>query len=169
MRAKNVNEIPTFDEMYELVPEEIRSYLDRCESTPQSSRWHPEGNVLTHIKIVYNRARRSGDINQALAAIFHDLGKADTTAKNKRGEWAAHGHENVSARLVEKYKKWIGSMGASWFQVYNIVKEHMRIKLMDRMRPFKQEQLRSNKWFDKLNQFTSFDDMSDLSDEELNI
>jgi len=167
MRARNV--IPTFDEIYELLPDEIKSYLDRCADTPQSPDWHPEGCVLTHIKIVYNRARQTGDINQAIAAIFHDLGKADTTSKNKRGTWSAHGHEHFSARLVEKYKKWIGEMGAQWFQVYNIVKEHMRIKQMDKMRPAKQEQLRQNQWFDKLNKFTQFDDMRTLTDDEKNI
>jgi len=162
-----MNKIPTFNEMYKLVPDDIRKYLDRCADTPQSPDWHPEGDVLVHIKIVYNRARKSGDINQALAAIFHDLGKADTTKKNKAGRWAAHGHENVSARLVEKHKKWIGSMGARWFCVYNIVKEHMRIKQFDNMRPHKQEKLRENKWFEKFKEFTAFDNMMTLTDEEL--
>lgn len=170
MKAKFVNKIPTFEEMYNILPEEIKSYLNKCANTPQSPDWHPEGNVLNHVKIVYKRAKESEDINQVLTAIFHDLGKVDTTKLSKnKGKWSAYGHEHISAKLVEKYKDWIESTGADWFQIYNIVKEHMRIKRFNEMRPFKQEQLTQNQYFDKINQFTKFDDMSSLTNEEMNI
>ncbi len=47
--------------------------------------------------------------------------------------------EAVSTRLVEKHKKWIGSLGAQFMQVKEIVANHMRIKQMDEMRPAKRE------------------------------
>jgi len=162
--------IPTFDEMYDLVPQEIREYLDRCKDTPQSPDWHPEGDVYKHIKIVYNRARETGDINQVMSALFHDLGKADTTrpSRNHPGSWSAYGHEAVSSKLVKKHKKWIGSMGARWFWVYNVVKEHMRVKRIDEMRPHKQREIRENNQADRIFQFSDFDDMQNLTDEEMN-
>ena len=54
---------------------------------------------------------------------------ADKTTPSRKGTgWSAYGHETVSARLVEKHKKWVGGMGAHWFEVYNIVKDHRNIE-----------------------------------------
>ena len=168
MRAKTVNTIPTFDELYDTAPQEIKDYIDKCNDTPQGTDWHPEGNCYVHIRLVYDRARESGDINLALAAFFHDLGKVDTTAPNKRGGFSAIGHERVSARLVEKYKQWIGRMGGQFMIIKEIVGEHMRIKQMDKMRRPKQEAMKQLRTYDQLQQFTKFDDMGTLTDDELN-
>lgn len=169
MILKNID-IPTFDEIYDLAPDEIQNLLDRCKDTPQSPDWHPEGDVYKHTRIVYDRARATGDINIAIAALFHDLGKVETTrpSRNHEGSWSAYGHENVSSRLVKTHKKWIGSMGARWFYVFNIVKEHMRIKRMDEMRKSKQDELRLNIVFDKIQKFTDCDNMKTLTKDEFN-
>jgi len=168
MRAKTVNSIPTFDELYALAPQEIKDYITKCDDTPQGTDWHPEGCVGIHIRLVYDRARETGDLNLALAAFFHDLGKVDTTAPNKRGGWSAHGHERVSERLVEKYKQWIGSLGGKFMTVKEIVGQHMRIKQMDQMRTPKREAMKQLKTYDQLKQFSKFDDMQTLSKDELN-
>lgn len=177
MRAKTINEsgnIPTYDELYDVAPQEVKDYIDKCSSVPQSPKWHPEGDVNIHNRIVYNRAVKHGDINLILAAFFHDLGKVDTTALNKRGSYSAHGHEYVSAKLAEKYKDWInsfkfGPQQADGDKVYNIVKDHMRIKHMPEMRKSKQVEMQSLPWFDELNIFTNFDDMQTVTSDELNI
>jgi len=175
MRAKRVNQqiktydnIPTYDELYDLAPQEIKDYIDKCNDTPQGTDWHPEGCVGIHNKLVYDRARESGDLNLAIAAFFHDLGKVDTTAPNKKGGWSAHGHERVSARLADKYKQWIGSIGGKSAKVKEIVSQHMRIKQMDGMRPAKQQVMKDNPYYRELQQFTKFDDMRTLTNDELN-
>ncbi len=152
-----------------MLPLEVQMLLDKCAETPQSMKWHPEGDVLKHTKIVYERARKTGDINIAVAAIFHDLGKVQTTKRNKSGNWAAHGHEVVSARLVEKHKRWIGSTGARFMKVKEIVQEHMRIKQMDKMRRHKQEALRNHRFFKELQIFTKCDDMKTLTEAEMKL
>ena len=163
------NKIPTFNQMYKMAPVEIQKLLDQCAKTPQSEKWHPEGDVLKHTKIVYERAKATGDLNIALAAIFHDLGKVKTTKRNKHGSWAAHGHEFVSSRIVEEHKKWIGSIGGRFMMVKEIVKEHMRIKQMDRMRKPKQEALRNHRFFKELQEFTKCDDMKTLTEKEMKL
>lgn len=152
-----------------MAPAEIQKLLDKCADTPQSEKWHPEGDVLKHTKIVYERAKKTGDLNIAIAAIFHDLGKVKTTKKNKHGFWAAHGHEFVSARIVEQHKKWIKSIGGDHTIIKDIVENHMKIKQMDRMRPHKQQALREHKVYDHLIEFTKCDDMKNLSEDELKL
>ena len=167
MRAKRVR-IPTFEELYASAPHEIKEYVDKCNDTPQGTDWHPEGCVGIHIKLVYDRAKTSGDINLAMAAFFHDLGKVDTTAPNKKGGYSAYGHERISGKLVDKYSNWIENHGGNSIKVKEIVDNHMKIKYMDEMRPHKQEAMRNLKTYPELMKFSEFDDMQTLTDEELN-
>ena len=172
MKAKLIKEsldnILTFEELVKIAPQEIQDYIKKLYDTPQGTDYHPEGNCGIHTKIVFNRARKTGDINLMLASLFHDTGKNFTTRPNKKGGWSAHAHERISAKLVEKWKHWIRELGGDWKQVYEIVKEHMRIKQYDKMRPHKREILRNNKWFNKIKQFSELDDMMTLTDDELN-
>ena len=168
MRAKTINTLPSYDELYDTAPQEIKDYIDKCVDTPQGTDWHPEGCVDIHNRLVYDRARATGDMNLAIAAFFHDLGKVDTTAPNKRGGWSAHGHERFSAKLVSKYNLWIKDLGADPNAVFEIVNNHMRVKQMDQMRKPKREALMQNKYYRELQKFTKFDDMRTLTDEEIN-
>jgi hypothetical protein len=165
---ESLNELPTWEELVSSAPEEIKQYVEKMKETPQGTDWHPEGNCYRHVRLVYDRAAATGDINLALAAFFHDLGKVDTTAPNKRGGWSAHGHERVSARIADRNKQWIEEMGGDSNEVIEVVRQHMRIKQMDVMKPAKQQAMRDNPYFDKLNKFTKFDDMKTLSKDELN-
>jgi len=36
MRARQVT-IPTYDELYDLAPQEIKDYIDKCNDTPQGT------------------------------------------------------------------------------------------------------------------------------------
>ena len=54
---KKIN-IFNWNEIIVILPSEIQDILKQCEITPQSKRWHPEGenepiphNVLIHTKI----------------------------------------------------------------------------------------------------------------------
>jgi hypothetical protein len=160
--------LPSYDELYDTAPQEIKDYIDKSASVPQSPKWHPEGNNLVHMKIVYDRAAATGDINMAMAAFFHDLGKVDTTAKNNRGDWSAYGHEEISAKLAVKHHKWIERWGADPVQVYHVVKNHMKVKFMDEMRPSKKEEFKRQPYFAQAKAFSSYDDMKTLTDEEMN-
>lgn len=173
MRAKIVNapnDLPSFDDIYEDAPDLIKDYVDRCNETPQGAKYHPEGNVYTHIRLVFDRTSQTGDIDLMFAAFFHDLGKVDTTKRYERdGEvgYSAHGHEKVSKRLAERYADWIESYGADSSRVIDIVDNHMRMHQYDNMRPSKQERFKAGVNFSKISKFGDFDDMSTLSDDEM--
>ena len=168
MRAKSV--MPTFDEMVSMAPKEIQDLIEQACSIQQSLKWHPEGDVCEHSKIVYNRARVANDINFLVTAIFHDLGKIKVTKPSisTPGSWSAHGHEYVSTKLVEKYKDWIEEQGANFELVHYLVKNHMRIKQFHEMRKFKQDRFREDKYFKELQYFTSFDNMLSKDFDDVN-
>ncbi len=168
--------IPTFDELVIQAPGEIKDILLKSAETPQTAKWHPEApthkvphNVLKHIKIVYDRAKKTGDLDLAISAFFHDLGKEKVTkpSRNTKGSWSAYGHEFISTRLTDKYKDWIESLGGDFDKIRIIVNQHMRIKQITEMRPHKQQELRDNKYYKDLCRFTDFDNMLTLTDDEL--
>jgi len=163
---ESLNELPAWEELVSSAPEEIKQYIEKMKTTPQGTNWHPEGNCFIHTRLVYDRAAALGDINLALAAFFHDLGKVDTTKPNKRGGYSALGHERVSARLVNYYGDWVEAMGGNVKEVHDLVFYHMKIKFYNEMRPHKQQLMRELGVYDKLNQFTPCDDMKTLTDEE---
>ena len=166
-----ITKIPTFRELRLEAPHEIKRLLVKCMETPQSPKWHPEGDVFEHTGIVYHRARKTGDINLAIAALFHDLGKVEATrpSRNTKGSWSAYGHEFISARLVDKHKNWIELEGGDYEKIREIVKLHMKIKLIDEMRPHKRRALQENPIYPELCQFTDCDNMKTLTKEELEL
>jgi len=144
-----------FKDIYNALPSQLKKRVYNLKNYEQRKDHHPEGNVLKHTIAVTNRALKTGDIDFALAALFHDIGK-DETAKlhPKKGFWTHYGHEHVSAKLVKKYAKWIKSMGGNVLDIYYIVKQHMRMKVFDKMKWHKQQKLKKFRAFDKLKKFS---------------
>ena len=161
-----MNNFTTFLDLINCVniPLELKELIEKCKNTPQTLEWHPEFFVYNHIEIVYDRALQTNDPDMIMCAFFHDLGKVEATKPHatKPNTWPAHGHEHISAKLVLKYKDWIESYSANSDNVYYLVKNHMRIKQIDVMRKSKQDALRQHNLFNKLLQFSEFDNMLNL-------
>ena len=147
-------------------PTILNLWLEALKRTPQSPKWHPEGDCLTHTTIVFNRTIKFDNKLLLMSALFHDLGKAVTTVRNKAGNWAAHGHEKESAKVVMECKDWIEEQGVPVEDVFWIVENHMRMKNFDEMSTKKQNKLSTHPLFDKLRLFTISDDMSTATFEE---
>lgn len=68
---------------------------------------------------------------------------------------------------IEKIREAL-DQGADYDIVRNIVKQHMRIKQLPKMRAFKQKKLTENPYFKYISQFNVLDNMHDLSEEDIN-
>ena len=87
-------------------------WFERLSHTPQSSVWHREGCVLAHThntvseieKILSNNDIEKGSeewIMCVMAAICHDLGKADTTKWSvEKNDWTTKNHGVVGERIT---------------------------------------------------------------------
>jgi hypothetical protein len=148
-------------------PTTLKLWLEALERTPQSTKWHPEGNCLIHTRIVTNRAIKTNDLRLIITALFHDLGKAVTTTKNKHGNWSAHGHEKESMKVVEECRDWIEEQGVSADDVMWLVENHMRVKHFDEMSPKKQRKLEQHPLFPALLRFTECDTAATQTFEEV--
>lgn len=64
----------------------------------QNPKWHPEGDVLTHVLEVVDRAPPA----YRWHALLHDIGKRDTARWKPEGWYSFHGHEKVGALLIPR-------------------------------------------------------------------
>lgn len=114
MQAHLLNDDAPSEYLNRISEEEIfREYpfsmLYRLKETPQSPKYHPEGNVWNHMMLVVDEAAlqkdRSGDpLAFMWAALLHDIGKADTTNIDK-GRITAYNHDKTGALQAEDFLK----------------------------------------------------------------
>jgi len=150
--------ITDFKSLFKKMPSDLQKRVYNLKNFGQRVDKHPEGNVLKHTITVVNRSIKEDDIDIAIAAMLHDIGKDETAGIHpKKGHITHFGHEKVSANLVKKYKNWIESVGGNTANVYYIVKNHMRFKQLDNMRIQKVMKLKAFRAFDKLGKFSKHD------------
>lgn len=158
MVKTNKGNISTFRDLYDTMPQSLQDALKRLWKVPQRKDYHPEGNTLKHVITVVKRAIKTGDIDIVLAALFHDLGKYDTLQFRIKDRMpTAYGHEKVSATMVKDNRDYIRELGGNPVVVYYLVKQHMRVKLIDKMKQKKADFIRKNPQFDRLNKFKDID------------
>ena len=150
--------ITDFKSLFKKMPSDLQKRVYNLKNFGQRVDKHPEGNVLKHTIMVVNRSIKEDDIDIAIAAMFHDIGKDETAGIHpKKGHITHFGHEKVSASLVKKYKKFIEDVGGNAANVFYIVKNHMRYKQLSVMTPKKVNKLKSFRAFDKLGKFSKHD------------
>ena len=150
--------ITDFKSLFKKMPPQLQKRVYNLKNFGQRLDKHSEGNVLKHTIMVVNRSIKDNDIDIAIAAMFHDIGK-DVTAgiHPKKGHITHFGHEKVSAMLSKEYRKWIESVGGNTANVYYIIKNHMKFKQLDNMGIKKVMKLKAFRAFDKLSKFSKHD------------
>lgn len=118
-----------FNELYNRLPESLRKRLRESEQDP---RYHKEGPVSAHIRMVFEYAETNypEDPDLLLAAIFHDLGKPETQVirQDKYGHTRISNlkHEYASLKYIDMYFDLYSDISTNKEKVYEICKEHMR-------------------------------------------
>ena len=150
--------IKDFKSLFKKMPSDLQKRVYNLKNFGQRVDKHPEGNVLKHTIMVVNRSIKDDDIDIAIAAMLHDIGKDETAGIHpKKGHITHFGHEKVSASLVKKYKKFIEDVGGNAANVFYIVKNHMKYKQLSVMTPKKVNKVKSFRAFDKLGKFSKHD------------
>lgn len=98
---------------------------------------HPEGDVFTHTMMVLDhaaalRSQANHKLAFMLAALLHDTGKAQKTARNAKGRLSAIGHEIVSAEHADQFLKQFDLSTQERHLVINLISLHMRPNMLAR-------------------------------------
>lgn len=107
------------------------SMLSSLEKTPQSQVHHPEGNVWNHTMLVVDMAAkvRKKSKNQRalmLAALLHDIGKANTT-RIKKGKITSYDHDVWGEKLAKEFLEYFKEDKVFIKEVTSLVRYHMQV------------------------------------------
>lgn len=144
--------------------------VDNLKMTEQNPKYHPEKTLYKHIWIVYDSILKSNiddSLKQDLliCAIFHDLGKIDSTflKERKNGEkvLVAYGHEIYAEKYLDRYLHLFLHLFNfnNLEMIYEVCSKHMRAHLFDKMSVVKQEKFQENKYFYETMEFSKFDNI----------
>lgn len=133
---------------------------------------HQEGDPFQHTLLVLKNLPPDPSPSLALAALFHDLGKAKT-AEMIDGKQTFHGHEDVSTELAGDIFRRLhlgfskpGQAPADLNRVQFLVQNHMRIRMIPGMRQGKQKELFRHPGFPELLQLLRADDLGKIPFED---
>lgn len=115
-----IKDSATSGELFKIIPA-----LKDLNQVPQDPRWHPEGNVWIHTLLVIENLPPNATFAMALAALFHDIGKATATVIHETGRITAHGHESESKRITSKILDDLGASSKLKKDVLFLVFRHM--------------------------------------------
>jgi hypothetical protein len=118
--AQCIKDSAATGELFEIIPA-----LKGLNQIPQDPRWHPEGDVWTHTLLVIENLPSNATFAMALAALFHDVGKATTTVIHETGRISARGHENVSKKIASTILDDLGADAQLKADVLFLVFRHM--------------------------------------------
>ncbi|MFI5402474.1 MAG: CCA tRNA nucleotidyltransferase, partial [Planctomycetota bacterium] len=105
----------------------------------QTARYHPEGDVLTHTRMLLDGYREGGE-EVALAALLHDIGKKPTL-EMKEGRPTFPGHAQVGAQMTGDILRRLRYPNRIVDQVVEIVDRHMDWPHLQQMREAKRRRL----------------------------
>ena len=168
------NKTYTFEELINRLPSVL---VNSLKNSMQDPVWHPEGDVYTHTKMVFEYAQKHfpGNNDLLVCAIFHDLAKPETQTikardKNFKGDvlslpWEKQKisnlyHDVKAKNYVEKYFHLYSDITTNKEKILEIVNNHLRahIYLSGEMRkPSKRNKIESLKYFKELLQFEECD------------
>ncbi|MEN8146569.1 MAG: HD domain-containing protein [Campylobacterota bacterium] len=105
--------------------------LKALQGVPQDPVYHPEGDVWVHTLMVLDAMTelhtqdKKRNLCLSLAALCHDLGKADTT-ETIEGRIRAIGHENTGLPLTERFLGRLSDEKALLDTIVPLVKHHLK-------------------------------------------
>ncbi|MGD9678162.1 MAG: AAA family ATPase [Vulcanibacillus sp.] len=161
----------SFEDMISLFPDEI---VDKLKKTIQDPKWHSEGPVYEHIKLVFNyiQNKYADDLDLLICALFHDLGKINTTKVYEKKEGIrihAIGHETFAEMYIDTLKECFlhfeGYNKINWEKVKHVCANHMRYHMYvtkQISKPSKRENMEKHIYFSDGLKFEDADSNSSI-------
>jgi poly(A) polymerase len=106
------------------------------DGVPQPVRFHPEGDVFTHTRMLLDAYEGGGEVI-ALAALLHDIGKAPTFTINEKGRYSYPNHADVGAEMATAILRRLRYPNQVVTRVHELVRRHMVWPTLPKMRESK--------------------------------
>lgn len=125
----------------ELLPE-----VAELKGVEQPPRFHPEGDVWTHTLLMLEGLEEPSQ-TLAWGVLLHDIGKPLTFCRTDRIRF--HGHVEKGIELAEGICARLRCSNADTERILALIRNHMRMAVLPRMRPGKQRRFVEQPYFDE--------------------
>lgn len=130
-------------DFYNILPK-ILPEIDEMHYCIQDPKWHPEGDVFIHTREVVEAVKEHPMVVK-MAALLHDVGKP-----NVREGTSYHGHAKSGVKLAEDIMRWFGRPKHEVEAVKFVVENHMKMKVLSKMKVSKRRKLYDSPHFELL-------------------
>ena len=113
----------------------------------QPPQFHPEGDVWTHVKLLFEHLEQPGS-DLAWSALLHDIGKPSTYQKSDRIRF--NRHDAVGAEMAAQICRRLKMSNDASQRICDLVAYHMRIRHVKEMRSSKLKRLLREPFFPEL-------------------
>lgn len=120
--------------------------LQGCEQPP---RWHPEGDVFVHTRLMLSLLPESASLPLVLSVLFHDIGKPATYSYNPDEDRIRFsGHDHVGAEMTTEILKRLRYSNAVISATVSGVAHHMQFKDVQKMRTSNLKRFMAREYFE---------------------
>jgi putative nucleotidyltransferase with HDIG domain len=122
--------------------------LHKCKGIAQPADYHHEGDVWNHLLQCVRSFRPEDFSDVRLAALFHDIGKAETFSLKERIRFDEHAA--VSAELAEKILKGLEASNRRIDKISWLIEHHMMMGAFEEMSNERKAHWYFHQWFPEL-------------------
>lgn len=127
--------------MKEILPE-----IEAMHGVKQPEKFHPEGDVFEHTRLLFENLRPPVSVVLAFSVLFHDIGKPKTSAIRK-GRLTFYEHSEEGARMAKDIMRRLRFSNDEIDGVYDCVVNHMKFMDVQKMRAGKLKQFINRPFF----------------------
>lgn len=127
--------------MKEVLPE-----VEAMRGVQQPEKFHPEGDVFEHTRLLFHNLHPPISVILAFAALFHDVGKPKTSAIRK-GRLTFYEHSDEGAKIAKNIMRRLRFSNEEMDGVCECVANHMKFMDVKKMRAGKLKQFISRPYF----------------------
>jgi putative nucleotidyltransferase with HDIG domain len=112
--------------------------IEALKGCDQPERFHPEGDVFVHTRLMLSLLEADATGEQALAVLLHDIGKPPTQTFDAVDDRIRfNGHDRVGAAMAEEVMTRLRFSRTETDPVVDAIRNHMVFKDVQQMRPAK--------------------------------
>ena len=135
------------DELGLLAP--VLPELEACRGVAQPPKWHPEGDVLTHVFLALEQLPPEASADVAWGVLLHDIGKP-ATFEESEGRIRFHGHDVLGARMTRVLTERLRFSNASSERITWLVAKHLWLRDAPKMNRSTLRRVVADPWLDDL-------------------
>jgi putative nucleotidyltransferase with HDIG domain len=137
------------EDLWELgILEQVIPELHKCKGVPQPAEYHHEGDVWNHLLQCVRSFNDDHLVDVRLAALFHDIGKAETFSLKERIRFDEHA--KVSATIAGDVLGRLGISNRRKEKIMWIIEHHMMMGSFEEMNDERKAHWYFHQWFPEL-------------------